>query len=66
MKKTLGERLEKAFYTIDEVAEFLRMDPGTLRNKRSKGQAPKATKIGGRVLFEAQDVKEYIEERDAA
>jgi predicted DNA-binding transcriptional regulator AlpA len=66
MKKTLGERLERAYYTIDELAEFLRIEPGTVRNRMSKGIGPKPTKIGHRVLFEEKDIREYLERCESA
>jgi hypothetical protein len=65
-KKSLAERLGWEFYTLEEVAEYLRMAPGTLRNKRAKGRGPRAVKIEGRVLFDSRDVKEYIEKGVAA
>jgi predicted DNA-binding transcriptional regulator AlpA len=60
MRKSLSERLGREYYTLKEVAEFLCMAKQTLYNRRGKGTAPKATKVGGRLLFDVKDVEEYL------
>lgn len=67
-KKTLGERAGRDLYTLEEVAEFLRMAPKTLYNKRLLGQGPKSIKVGARVLYDYKDVVDYLDscELDAA
>jgi len=47
------------FLTLKQLAARWCMDPGTLRNWKSKGKGPKATKIGGKVLYSAEAIQEY-------
>ena len=48
--------------TLEEVAEMLRKSPAQLRWMLHNGTAPKSAKIGGRRLFSAKGVQEYLEE----
>ena len=47
--------------TLEEVAEMLRKSPAQLRWMLHNGTAPKSAKIGGRRLFSAQGVQEYLQ-----
>ena len=51
------------FLTLAETAEYLRMSPKTLRNKRTLGDAPVAHKFGGRVLFLRSDIDDNVKSR---
>jgi len=48
-----GESMAKDFYTVGEIAELLRVQPGTVRNRLSRGDGclPPSTLIGRRRLF---------------
>lgn len=46
----------EVYLTIEELAERSRVTPWAVRRWRTKGQGPKATKLGGRVLFAMTDV----------
>lgn len=46
--------------TLEEVAEMLRKSPAQLRWMIHNGTAPKSAKIGGRRLFSAAGVQEYL------
>jgi excisionase family DNA binding protein len=45
--------MTKDFYTVDEIAELLRIRPGTVRNRISRrdGHLPPSIVIGRRRLF---------------
>jgi len=45
--------------TSEELAERLRMAPGTLQNWRTKGFGPKFIKFGKRVLYPISIVEEW-------
>jgi hypothetical protein len=61
-KKTLQSKLGETMNT-DELAEYLDMNAGTLRNWRSAGKGPKFVKIGGyrnaHVIYKLKDVKAW-------
>lgn len=53
------------FLTTREAAEFLRMQPQTLRIKRMKNEGPKFIKIPSsgkspRVLYDLNDLQRYL------
>lgn len=50
------------FYTTEELAEVLRTTPATLRYWRAVGRAPRATKVGRRVLYAERDVEAWLGE----
>ena len=47
-------------YTTEEAAALIRVAPKTLENWRVLGKGPKFIKAGGRVLYSASDVLEYL------
>ena len=56
----------KPLYTIQELAHTLRLQPGTLRNKLSRGDdLPKSVVVGRRRLFPEQAVEAWLEAQEA-
>ncbi len=51
--------------TPDEVAAYLRTPVDTLRTWRDKRTGPLHVKIGRRILYRAEDVEAWLEERTA-
>ena len=49
-----------------EVARNLRIPESTLRYWRGIGLGPKGFKLGRRVVYRAQDVREWLDEQAAA
>lgn len=66
MKKTLSEKIGRELYTVDEVAEYLRLSPATLYNWKLAGKGPRYVKVGGRILYDWHDVQDYVEEHTQA
>lgn len=63
-KKTFKSKLGETMNT-DELADYLGMNAGTLRNWRSAGKGPKFVKIGGyrnaHVIYRWKDVQTWEE-----
>jgi hypothetical protein len=63
------ERTEQAmikeFYTVEEIAELLRIRPGTVRNRLSQRDrdVPPSIVIGRRRLFPLSDYELWIKQR---
>lgn len=56
----------KPLYTIQELAQTLRLQPGTVRNKLSRGDdLPKSVVVGRRRLFPEQAVEAWLEAQEA-
>jgi DNA-binding transcriptional MerR regulator len=51
--------------TTAEVAEHCRTSPETVRYWRHIGKGPDSFKLGRRVLYDAEDVKAWIERERA-
>jgi len=49
------------YLTTHEVAELLRLSKRTLDNWRTQKTGPTWTKAGGRILYDTEDIKEWIE-----
>lgn len=49
--------------TGDEVARYLRQEPHTLANWRSKGTGPRYRKVGREVLYDWADVEAWLNEQ---
>lgn len=47
----------------DRTARELRVKEGTLQNWRSRGEGPPFVKIGSRVFYEAEAVREWVRSR---
>ena len=52
--------------TLTEVADMLRLPPGTLRAWRCQGVGPDSFKIGRRVVYRRSAVDAYIAAQEAA
>lgn len=44
----------------DEAAEFLHVEPGTLRTYRSRGFGPRVTEIAGKKFYRRRDLLNYL------
>jgi hypothetical protein len=55
----------KAFYTVEEIAELLRIRPGTVRNRLSRRDCdmPPSIVIGRRRLFPLAGYEVWIKQR---
>ena len=54
------------YLRCDEAADLLRLAPATLRDWRHKGRGPRTVKIGGRVLWPTDGIREFILAAEAA
>ena len=52
-----------AFMTTSEVAEILRTSPETVRYWRQRGEGPPSFKCGRRVLYPAEELDRWIEQK---
>ena len=57
--------MTKEFYTVEEIAELLRIRPGTVRNPLShrRRDLPPSVVIGRRRLFPLTDYRAWIQQR---
>ena len=57
--------MTKEFYTVDEIAELLRIRPGTVRNRLScrRRDVPPSFMFGRRRLFPLSDYEIWIKQR---
>jgi excisionase family DNA binding protein len=55
----------KEFYTVEEIAELLRIRPGTVRNRLSQGanDLPPSIVNGRRRLFSLADYEQWKQQR---
>jgi excisionase family DNA binding protein len=60
-----GDREMVKYLTTAEVAELLRAPIETVRYWRHVGKGPASFKVGRRVLYETEDVEEFIEQAKA-
>ena len=51
------------YLTRDELAEVGRTTPGAISMMRSRGEGPKGTKVGRRVLYAESAVQAWLESR---
>lgn len=49
--------------TMAEVSEALRTPQATCRYWRHVGKGPKSFKVGGRVMYRAEDVEAWLQEQ---
>jgi excisionase family DNA binding protein len=55
----------RPLYTIQELAHTLRLQPGTLRNKLSRGEdLPRSVVVGRRRLFPEDAVEAWLQARE--
>ena len=55
----------KEILTVQELAEYLRMDPRTLRSKANKGEIP-AFKLGRQFRFDKEQIDRWLSRRMVA
>jgi excisionase family DNA binding protein len=56
----------RPLYTIQELANTLRLQPGTVRNKLSRGEnLPRSVLVGRRRLFPEDAVEAWLEAQEA-
>lgn len=53
------------FYTADELAARFRLARSTLFSWRKAGKGPRSIRVGGRVLYRASDVEEWLADQEA-
>jgi excisionase family DNA binding protein len=49
----------EALWTVQDVADFLKLAPKTIRNKVSANEIP-SLKIGGSLRFRPEDIREWV------
>jgi excisionase family DNA binding protein len=54
---------ESDLLTVEEAATFLRTSKGAIFQWRRRGQAPRALKVGAKLLFRREDLVEWLESR---
>src|SRR5579864_3427897 len=56
----------RPLYTIQELAQTLRLQPGTVRNKLSRGEdLPRSVLVGRRRLFPEDAVEAWLQAQEA-
>jgi excisionase family DNA binding protein len=55
--------LEEAFFTVQELAQYLRMKPITIYKHASKGKLP-AFKVGATWRFKKSSIDKWIEKQE--
>jgi len=55
--------VEEAFFTVQELAQYLRMKPITIYKHAAKGQLP-GFKVGATWRFKKSSIDKWIEERE--
>lgn len=55
--------MEKTFFTVQELAEYLRMKPITIYKHASRGKLP-GFKIGAKWRFKKTSIDKWIEEQE--
>jgi predicted DNA-binding transcriptional regulator AlpA len=60
---TLDQHSLGKFWTLDEVADLLRMSPNALYTIRCRGGGPPGIKIGRRVLFREDELAQWLDDR---
>ena len=63
MDATTATRPEPEYLTTDEVAHLYRVTPATARWRRHAGIGPQGVRVGGRVLYRASEVRQWIEDQ---
>ncbi len=58
--------MDERLLTTDEVADYFRTVPGTVRYWRHIGKGPRSFKVGRRVLYREADVKAWADAALAA
>ena len=55
-----------AFMTTHELAELVRAPDSTIRYWRHVGKGPKSFRLGKRILYDADEVRAWLEELQAS
>ncbi len=55
---------EPMFLTVQEVADLLRVSPGTVRAWIAKGEGPPAMRFGKQIRYRPERVMEWVEEQE--
>jgi excisionase family DNA binding protein len=56
----------RPLYTVQELAHTLRLQPGTVRNKLSRGEdLPRSVRVGRRRLFPEDAVEAWLQAQEA-
>ena len=56
----------RPLYTVQELAQALRLQPGTVRNKLSRGEdLPRSVRVGRRRLFPEDAVEAWLQTQEA-
>ncbi len=55
---------EPVFLTVQEVAELLRVSPGTVRAWIARGEGPPAMRFGKQIRYRPERVMEWVEEQE--
>ena len=55
--------MEEAFFTVQELAQYLRMKPITIYKHASKGELP-GFKVGATWRFKKSSIDKWIEEQE--
>ena len=53
--------MEDRLLTTQEVAEYCRTGPSTVRYWRHHGRGPRAVRVGRRVLYRESDLKAWLD-----
>lgn len=51
----------RRYLTSDEAAEHCRVSSSTMERMRSTGKGPRYARIGGRVIYDAADLIDWID-----
>lgn len=63
MNATITPARTADLLTLPEAAAYLNMTEKALRWQRYIGEAPKAAKIGGRVVFRRRDIDAFLDQK---
>ena len=55
---------ERKWLTLNEAADYLRLSPKTLRNRRCNGLPPKSKKSAGKVVYDRIELERFVEHSD--
>jgi excisionase family DNA binding protein len=55
---------EMMFLTVQEVADLLRVSPGTVRAWAAKGEGPPSIRFGKQIRYRPEKVEEWVQEQE--
>jgi excisionase family DNA binding protein len=55
---------EMVFLTVQEVADLLRVSPGTVRAWAAKGEGPPSIRFGKQIRYRPEKVEEWVQEQE--